>query len=174
MWILAMIVAAVAVSSSFARLRRVHGALSFDLPALTRALGRTPDAERLGEMREEMKGEVESWETEILSLALGTRDPDERAALVSEVLGDVDAALRWGSRIPAVAARVSALGPLCVVFFYLATETVALVEIVPVIAWAGAGLVGALAVGREADRVAAEARKTIDIWVTRVLDAATR
>jgi hypothetical protein len=125
-------------------------------------------------MREEMQSEGESWETELLSLALDTPDPDARAALVNEVLGDVDAALGWGRRIPTVAARVSAVGPLCVVFFYLATETVVLAEILPIIAWAGAGLVGALSVGREADRVAADARKNVDTWVTRVLDAATR
>jgi hypothetical protein len=174
MWILAMIVAVVAVGASFLRLRRVHGALSFDLPELTRALGRTPNLQGLEELREEMQSEGESWEAELLSVALGTRDPDARAALFNELLGDVNAALYWGSRIPAVAARISALGPLCVLFFFLATQTVAWGELVPVIAWAGAGLLGALSVGREADRVAAEARKNIDTWVTRVLDAVAR
>jgi hypothetical protein len=172
MWILAMIMAVGAVCTSFARLRRVRGAVSFDLPALTRALGRTADAGRLVELRDEMQHEGDSWESELIGVALETHDPDQRAALVNEVLGDVGSVLLWGSRIPVVAARVSALGPLCVVFFALSTESVGFADIVPVLAWAGVGVLGSLAVGREADRVAVEVRKNIDVWVARVLDGA--
>jgi hypothetical protein len=174
MWILAMIMAVGAVAASFVRLKRVHGAVSFDLPALTRALGRTADAGLLAELRDQMRGEVDSWESELIDVALRTRDTGQREALVNEVLGDVGSLLFWGSRIPQVAARLSALGPLCVVFFGLAGEQARIADIVPVIAWGGVGLLGALSVGREADRVAVETRKDVDTWVARVLEAAAR
>jgi hypothetical protein len=172
MWFLAMMMAIGAVGASFVRLRRVRGALSFDLSELTRALGRSADVERVRAMREAMRGETETWESELVDVALDTQDSHQRAALINEVLGDVDAALHWGSRVPLVSARLSALGPLCLVFFSLATESAGMAEIVPVLAWAGAGVVGALAVGREAARVAIEGRKSVDVWVGRVLDAA--
>jgi hypothetical protein len=174
MWIFAMIMAVGAVAASFARLRRVRGAVSFDLAELTRALGRNSEASRLAELRQEMSQEGECWETELIGVVLDARDSEQRDALVNEVLGDVGSELWWGGRIPAVAARLSALGPLCVVFFSLATYGVGFLDIVPVIAWAFAGVTGSLAVGREADRVAAETRKSIDTWVARVLDAASR
>ena len=173
-WLLAMLFAVAAVGVSVERLRRVHRASSFDLPALTRALGLRCGAPRLGEMRELMLGESgASWESELVRVVLEARSPAERTALVNEQLGEVESELRWGSRIPAVAARLSAVGPLCVLFFVLATGGVELGDIIPVIAWGGAGVVGALAVGREADRVATDVRKGIDTWVGRVLDAAS-
>src|SRR5258706_1251456 len=172
MRILAMIMAVGAVGASLVRLQRVRGAVSFDLPALTRALGRSADAVRLAELREDMQQEGNTWECELVGVALETHHPDQRAALVNEVLGDVGSAILWGNRIPLVAARLSALGPLSLLFFALATQSASLADIVPVIAWGGAGVVGALTVGREADRVAAELREGVDAWVTRVLDAA--
>ena len=45
-------------------------------------------------------------------------------------------------------------------------------DVMPLVAWGGVGVVGALAIGREANRQAGEMRKGIDAWVTRVLDAA--
>src|SRR4051812_16654120 len=117
MWILAMVMAVGATYASLMRLRRARGAGSFDLPRLTSALGRTADLDRLAEMRGAMKNETESWECELLLLAIETRDPDQRAALVNEVLGDVGSDLGWGSRIPTVAARLSVVGPLAVLFF---------------------------------------------------------
>lgn len=167
-----MIMAVGAVATSLLRLRRVRRAMSFDVQALTLTLGRTADGGRLAELRDELRREGQSWESDLLAVALEAQDPDERARLVNEVLGDVGSALGWGSRIPVVAARISAVGALCVLFFALATRSVGLADIVPVIAWGASGVLAALAVGREADRVSTEARKSIDEWVTRVLDAA--
>src|SRR5690349_611773 len=132
MWILAMVMAIAAVGASFARLRHIRGAVSFDLPELSRALGRTADVERLSAMRAAMEAETGGWETELIGVALEARETDQRAALVNEILGDVGAALHWGGRIPVVAARLSALGPLCVVFFSLASYSVGFAEILPV------------------------------------------
>lgn len=167
-----MIVAVSAAGTSLLRLRRVRGAVSFDVQALTLTLGRTADAARLADLRDELRREGQSWESELVAVALEAHDPAERARLVNEVLGDVSSALGWGSRIPVVAARISAVGALCVLFFALATRSVGLADIVPVIAWGASGVLAALAVGREADRVSTEARKSVDEWVTRVLDAA--
>jgi hypothetical protein len=118
-----------------------------------------------------LSGSGESWESDLAGAALAAGSSAERTALLNEHLGDVEANLRWGSRIPVVAARLSAMASLCVLFFAVAGGGAALADIVPVVAWGGAGVVGALATGREADRVAAETRRSIDTWVTRVLDA---
>jgi len=168
---LAMLVAIACVAASFERLRRVHRALGFDLDSLSRALGRNASPARLREMRDLLLAEGESWESDLVSAALGACTSAERTALLNERLGDVQADLRWGSRIPVVAARLSGMAALCVLFFAVAGGGVALADIVPVVAWGGAGVVGALATGREADRVAAEIRQSIDAWVPRVLDA---
>jgi len=169
-----MLFAVLSVATSFERLRRVHRATSFDLTALTQALGLRGGVPRLDRMRELMLGEIgTTWESELVRVVIEARSPSERTALVNEQLGDVASILGWGSRIPAASARLSALGPLSVLFFLLARGDVALGDIVPILAWGGAGVVGALAVGREADRVAAEVRKGIDTWVVRVLDAAS-
>jgi len=169
-----MIMAVGATFASLARLRKVRGAVSFDLPALTSGLGRAASRERLAEMRDAMQSETESWEGELLRLAIEAREPDQRAALVNEVLGDVGSDLQWGSRIPMVAARLSVVGPLAVLFFALAMQSAGLVDIVPVLAWGGVGVLAALAIGREADRVATETRTAVDAWVARVMDAAAR
>src|SRR5262245_45232476 len=110
MWILAMAMAIVAVAASFTRLRKVRGALSFDLPMLTSALGRAGSTSRLAEMGEAMDEEGPTWERELLGVALATSDPQHRAALVSEALLDVGASLRWGAWIPVASARLAALG----------------------------------------------------------------
>jgi hypothetical protein len=174
MWFFAMLTAVAAVAVSFERLRRVRGAVSFDVAALAQALGRAADANRLSEMGRAMAEEGASWERDLVRTALDNDDPAVRLALVNELLGDVGSALGWGSRIPSGAARLAALGPLCLAFTAIATRSAAPTGILPVIAWGGAGLVGALAVGREADRVAAELRAAIDMWVARVLEAAAK
>jgi hypothetical protein len=172
-WLVAMLFAAGSMAVSFERLRRVHRAVTFDLASLANALGRSGDIERLRRTRELMiEQEGETWESELVRAALDARSPAERTAFVNEQLGDVESALGWGSRIPVVAARLSALGPMSLLFFGLAEGSMQMADVVPLIAWGGAGVIGALAVGREADRSAGETRKGIDAWVTRVLDAA--
>jgi len=172
-WPVAMVFAVGSVAVSLLRLRRVHGAVTFDLASLARALGRTGDIDRLRRARDFMvEQEGETWESELVRAALDARSPAERTALVNEQLGDVESALAWGSRIPVAAARLSALGPMSILFFALAQGSMQMADIVPLVAWGGAGVIGALVVGREADHSAAETRKGIDAWVTRVLDAA--
>jgi hypothetical protein len=172
-WLIAMLFALCSMGVSFERLRRVHRAVTFDLASLARALGRSGDIERLRQTRELMVEQVgETWESELVRVALDAQSPAERTALVNEQLGDVESALAWGSRIPAAAARLSALGPMSVLFFALARGSMQMADVVPFVAWSGAGVIGALAVGREADQSAGVMRKGIDAWVTRVLDAA--
>jgi hypothetical protein len=172
-WLVAMLFALTAVAVSFERLRRVHGAVTFDLASLARALGRTGDIDRLRRTRELMVEQAgETWESELVRVALEAKSPAERTALVNEQLGDVESALAWGSRIPLAAARLSALGPMSVLFFALAKGSIGMADVVTLIAWGGAGVIGALFVGREADHSAGEMRKGIDAWVTRVLEAA--
>src|SRR6476660_8569096 len=114
-----MAIAVACVWASFERLRRVHHAATFDLGALTKALGREPNKAQLCAMRDLLLTEG-GWEGELLQDVLGARDAVERTALVNERLGDVAASLGWGARIPTVAARLSVMGPLCFVFFSLA------------------------------------------------------
>jgi hypothetical protein len=167
-----MLFALGAVSSSVERLRRVRRAISFDLAALARALRQRPGRASLVRMRELVGREGASWEKDVLDAALDAANDADRVAKVDELLGDAGAALDWGSRIPVGAARLSALGSLAVLFFGLAGGRVGVGYILPQLAWGGVGVVGALAAGREADRLAAEIRRGIDAWVERVLDAA--
>jgi hypothetical protein len=161
-----------AVGVSLERLRRVRLAVSFDLPSLTKALGVRPRRSRLLGMRELVEEQGPSWEQEVLEAALGAKSERERVAQIDELLGDAGALLDWGARIPVGAARLSALGSLAVLFFGLAGGQVTLGYILPQVAWGGVGVIGALAAGREADRVSAEMRKAIDGWIERVLAAA--
>jgi hypothetical protein len=172
-WLLAMFFALGAVAVSLERLRRVHRAVTFDLGSLAGALGRMGDAQRLRRACELMVEQAgETWETEIVRAALDAQSPTARTALVNEQLGDVESALTWGNRIPLAAARLSAMGTMSVLFFTLAGGNMPLGDVMPLVAWGGAGVIGALAIGREADRWAGEMRRGIDAWVTRVLDAA--
>jgi hypothetical protein len=173
-----MLVALGCVVACFERLRRVHRAAAFDFAALSGALGRSVDAERLAELRDLLVAEGASWEGELVAEALDAKSASARTALVNERLGDLASDLGWGQRIPVVAARLSALGALCILFFALAIaigrgNKIAVADIVSIIGWGGAGVVGALATGREADRVASEIRRGVDAWVARVLDAAS-
>src|SRR5438105_4965670 len=169
-----MLIAVACVAASFERLRRVHRAAPYDFAALSTALGRAADAARLGRMRDLLLAERSGWEGELVAEAVAARTAGERTALVNEHLGDVASDLGWGARIPPVAARLSAMGALCILFFGLAVGgAISLADIVSILGWGGAGVVGALATGREADRVAAETRRNVDSWVARVLDAAT-
>jgi hypothetical protein len=172
-WLIAMLFALVSMAVSLERLRRVHRVVTFDLAALARALGRSGDIERLRETRDVMiEQQGETWESELVRAVLDARCPEERTALVNEQLGDVESALAWGNRIPVAAARLSALGPMSVLFFALAEGNAQMIDVLPLLAWGGAGVIAALAVGREVDHSARELRKGIDAWVTRVLDAA--
>ncbi len=172
-WLISMFFAMSSMAVSLERLRRVHRAVTFDLASLARALGRSGDVERVRQARELMvEQQGETWESELVRAALDARSPAERTALVNEQLGEVESSLAWGSRIPVAAARLSALGPMSVLFFALAEGSMQMADVVALVAWGGAGVVGALAVGREADQSAGEMRKGIDAWVTRVLDAA--
>jgi len=172
-WVVAMFFALGAVAVSLERLRRVHRAVTFDLGTLAGALGRTGDAERLRRACELMVEQAgETWESEIVRAALDAQSPTARTALVNEQLGDVESALAWGNRIPLAAARLSAMGTMSVLFFSLAGGNMPVGDVMPLVAWGGAGVVGSLAIGREAERWAGEMRKGIDAWVTRVLDAA--
>jgi hypothetical protein len=172
-WLLAMCFAVGSMAVSIERLRRVHRAVTFDLGSLARALGRTGDIERLRQTRELMiEQQGETWESELVRAALEAHSPAERTALVNEQLAEIESALAWGSRIPVAAARLSALGPMSVLFFALANGSMQMLDVLPLVAWGGAGVVVALAVGREADQTAGEMRSGIDAWVTRVLDAA--
>jgi len=172
-WVVAMLFALGAVAVSLERLRRVHRAVTFDLGVLAGALGRMGDAERLRRACELMVEEAgETWESEIVRVALDAQSPTARTALVNEQLGDVESALAWGNRIPLAAARLSAMGTMSVLFFSLAGGNMPVGDVMPLVAWGGVGVVGALAIGREANRQAGEMRKGIDAWVTRVLDAA--
>jgi len=88
-WLLAMFFAMGSMAVSFERLRRVHLAVTFDLAALARALGRTGDIERLRQTRELMvEQQGETWESELVRAALDAKSPSERTALVNEQLGD--------------------------------------------------------------------------------------
>jgi hypothetical protein len=168
-----MLFALGSMALSFERLRRVHRVMTFDLDALARALGRRGDIERLRCTHDLMiEQEGETWESELVRAAIDARSPAERTALVNEQLADIESALAWGSRIPVAAARLSALGPMSVLFFALAEGSIQMADVVPIVAWGGAGVISALAVGRDADRRAGDMRKGIDVWVTRVLDAA--
>jgi hypothetical protein len=169
-----MFVAIGCVAACFERLRRVHRAAAFDFAALSGALGRSADAMRLAELRDLLVAEGSSWEGELVAEALDAESASARKALVNERLGDLASDLGWGQRIPVVAARLSAAGALCILFFALAIGRgggVSLADIVSIIGWGGAGMVGALATGREADKVASEIRRGVDAWVARVLDA---
>jgi hypothetical protein len=175
--LLAMLVALNCVAVSLERLRRVHRVAAFDLAALAGALGRGADARKLSEMRDLLMEEGAHWEGELVVEALEAKSAAERTALVNEVLGDVASDLAWGARIPVAAARMSAMAALCILFVGLALSMGGgaipdATDIVSIIGWGGAGVVGALATGREADRVASEIRRGVDLWVTRVLDAA--
>jgi hypothetical protein len=170
--LLAMLFAINAMGVSFERLRRVYRAVSFDPAILAKSLGVRPRRSRLFRMRDLVEEDGESWEKEVLDAALESKTEAERVARVDELLGDAGAALDWGAQIPVGAARLSALGTLAVLFFGLASGRVALVYILPQLAWGGVGVVVALAAGREADRAAAEIRRAIDTWIERVLDAA--
>jgi hypothetical protein len=174
--ILAMMVALVCMAASFERLRRVHRAGAFDFTGLSDALGRGASVARLSEMHDVLVTEGAGWEGDLVAAALEARNVAERTALVNERLGDVASELGWGSRIPVVAARLSAMGALFILFFALATGKTGadldFADIVAVLGWGAAGVVGALATGREADRVASDIRRGVDAWVTRVLDAA--
>jgi hypothetical protein len=167
-----MLFALVALGASGERLRRVRHAVFFDLAVLTKALGHGPRRAKLLRMRELVRREGASWEGEVLDAALDARSDAERVARVDELVGDAGAALDWGARIPVGAARLSALGSLAVLFFGLAHGEFGLVQILPPLAWGGTGVAGALAAGREADRIAAETRRMIDAWIERVLHAA--
>ena len=167
-----MIFALLAWGASVARLHRVRGATTLDLPPLTNALGRTPQRARLVKLRDLVRAETAGWELEVLDAALDSRGEAERAARIDEILSDVAATLRWGSHIPAAAARLSALGSLAVLFFGIARQSTGLGYILPPLAWGGVGVVGALVTRREADRIAGEARKSIDAWIERVLAGA--
>ena len=172
MTVLAVLVAITCVVASVERLRRVRRAIAVDLGSIARALPRDSGAVDLSEMRDLLSAEGASWEGEVLHdvLSVGL---DQRAAVVNEHLRDVESQLDWGSRIPLVAARSSAMGALCLLFFGLATRTgVGFTDIVSIVGWGGAGVLGALAAGREADRVATEARRGVDVWVARILEAA--
>jgi hypothetical protein len=169
-----MLMAVACVAASFERLRRVHQVVDFDLALLVRALGRNASSPAVRQMRDALLAEGESWEGELLTCALDAASSVERTALFNERLGDVESRLAWGNRIPVVAARLSGMSALCVLFFSVAGGGVALADIVPVVAWGGGGVVASLASGRQADRVAAEMRRSIDAWVSRVLDAASR
>ena len=172
-----MLVAVTCVAASVERLRRVHRAAAFDFGALSAALGRSADAEHLEVLRELLVAEGASWEVELVSEAIEARSPAERTALVNETLGDVASDLGWGARIPSVAARLSGMSALCILFFVLAVRgegVVALADIVSIVGWGVAGVLGALAAGRQADKVAAHIRQGVDAWVARVLDAATK
>jgi len=170
--LLAMLVAIGCVVACFARLRRVHRAAAFDFVALSGALGRTADPPELAEMRDLLVAEGASWEGELLAAALETHNVADRTALVNEQLGDVGADLGWGKRIPRVGAWISWLTGLGLVFYGRTQGPLAFADIVSIAGWAGAGVVGALFAGREADRLETEVRRGIDMWVTRVLDAA--
>jgi hypothetical protein len=167
-----MLFAVLALGASVERLRRVRHATSFDLAVLARGLGRHPRRLRLVRMRELVEKEGESWEKAVLDAALEAKSDAERVARVDELLGDAGAVLDWGAKIPLGAARLSALGSLAVLFFGLAEGDTRLVNILPPLAWGGVGVVGALALGREADRAAVEIRKSIDKWIERVMAAA--
>jgi hypothetical protein len=155
--------------ASLARLHRVNRALSFDLDALGRALGRSGDRSLLVEMRTHMLEEGESWDAEVVGAALEARSDSERTALVNELLGEIALALDWGERLPTVGARVSVAGPLAVLFFVLAGGGRELSDIVPIVAWGGAGVVSCLGIRREAQAVAGRARQSIDKWIERII-----
>ena len=106
-------------------------------------------------------------------MAIETRDPDQRAALVNEVLGDVGLGPSMGRPDPdGRGAAVGRGAPRGAVLLPRDADARALVDIVPVLAWGGAGVLGALAIGREADRVAPRPEAAVDAWVARVMDAA--
>jgi hypothetical protein len=167
-----MIVAVACVAASFERLRRVHRAAAFDFAALTRALGRNADARRLTEMRDLLLAEGASWEGDLVGAALTAQNVADRTALVNEHLGDVGSDLGWGKRIPRVAAWISWLSALSVLFFARATGPVVFTDIVPTAGWAAVGVLGALVAGRDADRLEKDVRLGIDAWVAVVLSAA--
>ncbi len=171
-----MLVALNCVAVSLERLRRVHRVAAFDLAAISSALGRSADAARLAELRDLLLAEGTTWEGELVAEALQAKTDAERTALVNERLGDVASDLGWGARIPVTAARMSAMAAFAILFVTLALSVgsggvPAATDIVSIIGWGGVGVVGALAAGREADRVAAEIRRAVDLWVARVLDA---
>jgi len=123
-------------------------------------------------MRDVLIAEGATWEGELVGAALFARNVADRMALVNEPLSDVGSDLRWGKRIPRVAAWISWLSALCVLFFARAVGPVGFTDIVPMAGWALAGVLGAFAAGREADRLEAEVRREIDAWVAVVLSAA--
>jgi hypothetical protein len=167
-----MLVALGCVAACFERLRRVHRAATFDFAALSSALGRAADRERLAQMRDGLVAEGATWEGDLVEAALAAKNVAERNALVNEPLGDVGADLGWGKRIPRAGAWISWLTGLGLVFYARTQGPLALADIVSIAGWAVAGVIGALFAGREADRLETEVRRGIDMWVTRVLDAA--
>jgi hypothetical protein len=175
---LAMLVALNCVGVSLERLRRVHRVASFNLEEVSGALGRSANVVRLAELRDVLLAEGTSWEGELVAEVLDAKSEVERTALVNERLGDVASDLGWGARIPVTAARMSGMAAFGILFVTLALSISRggvpdATDIVSIIAWGGVGVIGALSAGREADRVAAEIRRGVDLWVERVLDAVT-
>ena len=83
-------------------------------------------------MRDAMQRETGSWEHELLlSWPCETRRADQRAALVNEVLGDVELGPSVGQPDAATVCGIALLGraALAVLFFWLAMRTAGLVDI---------------------------------------------
>jgi len=119
-----------------------------------------------------MLEEGDSWDAEVVGAALEARSDAERAPLVNELLGEIARAIDWGGsfahRRGSGQRGRAPRGPI----FVLASGGVAPADIVPIVAWGGMGVVGCLAIRREAQIVAGRARRAVDQWIERILRAA--
>ena len=171
--LLAMCFALAAVAASAVRLQRIHAALSFDVDALRVALGRTADASMvalLGALLSEECGT--SWEAElVVGLGDATSKP-VRTAIVNETLHDVGSLLDWGAPISKAAPRCAAAGPLGVLFWSLARQTLTVSEVLPVMAWGASGVALCLLLAHQSQRLVIARRRSIDMWVDQLLIAA--
>jgi hypothetical protein len=172
-WVVAMVFASTAVGAGFWRLRRVQQAVSFDLDALRRALGPGADAARLRALRAALEPEDPSWEAELVAGLADESTPRGRTALMNEALHDAAQLLGWGRQISRAAPRWAAAGPLCVLFWTLARQTLSMWDALPVITWAAAGVIASLALAHEANRLVARQRRSIDGWVDQLLITAS-
>jgi hypothetical protein len=169
--IVAIAISLGAIALSLVRLRRVASALQFEPREFGKDLARGASSERLLRARDFAATRGPSWEAEFFDDLARAQSERERVALANEHLGDLDARLRWGARIPETAARVSVAASFCAAFFRLAAGRLDWISVLPFFVSAGIGFVGASWVGRAADRAAQRIRHEMDALVAHTLTA---
>lgn len=147
--------------AGLAHLRRVATVLSVDPAAIATAIRRSGDRNRLEHLAAELRREGASWEADLLD---AMRVPGERAraAMVNEQLDDLSRQLRSGSDLPAKLGRISMTWALAFILISVAGGYFSPEILLMAAGWGGAGILVALAAGRESQRVVESVRKGVD------------